>query len=63
MLKEISTKIEHSLTLGIPVLIENMKEEIRPLLLERIVYKDFVRSGNEFKVQFGDKQIFVSKDF
>ena len=56
-------KIEHSLTLGIPVLIENMKEEIRPLLLERIVYKDFVRSGNEFKVQFGDKQIFVSKDF
>ena len=56
-------KLEHSLNLGIPVLIEMMGEEIKPLLLERVVFKEFLKSGNEFKVQFGDKQVFVSKDF
>lgn len=51
------------MSLGYPVMIDNMGETIKPPSLEPIVYKAYQKVASNYTITIGDRVLDISSDF
>ena len=61
-MEKIERELKMSVPNGNPVLIEDMKEDLNPLL-EPLLTKQLIKYGNELKVKIGQDNITYNKKF